>query len=124
MKSHTVQQNLLSTEMRAKINYDRNVRPLIIQQDMDFSSNGVIENHEKLQSEHWVTVPYTLFVSVTNCFLAIEWNRVSGELLVGNELNVHGEMIGEYVNTDSFWGDTMRVIGGDKYEVKNYNGEL
>ena len=39
IKSHTVHQKIVSTEMREKLNYDRNVRPLIIRRDMDFSEN-------------------------------------------------------------------------------------
>ena len=50
--------------------------------------------------------------------LEIESNKITGELLVGNEVTVHGEMTGEDVNTDSFWGVTTRVLGSDKYEVK------
>ena len=79
-----------------------NVSPLIIQQDMDFSENGVIENHNKLHSEYWVTVTYTLFISVMKWLLEIVRNKITGELLVVNEVNVHGEMTGEDVNTDSF----------------------
>ena len=43
--------------------------------------------------------------------------------MIGNEATVHGEMTREYVNIDSFWGVTTRVLGSDKYEFKNENGE-
>ena len=73
MKSHTAHQNFVSIEMRAKRNYDSNIRPFIIQWDMIFLENGVIENHDKFQSEHWLTVPYTILSYVTKWLLAIEW---------------------------------------------------
>ena len=69
-----------------------------------------------------MTVPYPLFIFITKWFLAMEWNTITIELFVGNEVTVHGEMTGKGVNTDSFWRLTTRVLGGDKYEVKNENG--
>ena len=67
---------------------------------MDFSENGLIENHDKFQSEHWVTVPYNFFVLITKLLLEIEWHNITVYLLVGNEVTFHGETMGEDVNTD------------------------
>jgi hypothetical protein len=61
---------------------------------MDFSKNGTIENCDKLQSEHWVTRLYTLFMSVFS-FLQVQvntWNMTEGELCVGDEVIVDGEI--------------------------------
>ena len=41
---HAEHQNIVSTEHRAQINYDRNVRPRIVKRDIDFSKNGTIKN--------------------------------------------------------------------------------
>ena len=52
--------------------YDRNVRPLTVSRDIDFSENGSIENADKVQSEHWTSIQYTLFISVLSFLLVDE----------------------------------------------------
>jgi hypothetical protein len=108
ISSHILHRNLVSLEHRSKKEYERNLRPWTIQRDIDFSENGSIENFDKVQSEHWQTKHYTLFISVF-CFLMVdEWNKEDGVLRVGDEVTVEGEIyiIGNQqptVNMNSYW---------------------
>jgi len=43
-EKHTHHHNLVSTERMASIEYDRNVRPLMITRNQDFAENGIIKN--------------------------------------------------------------------------------
>jgi hypothetical protein len=70
------------------------VRPLIVKKDIDFSENGSMKNYKQLQSQYWVTIMYTLFVSVVSWLLASEWNREEGLLKKGDEVTVYGEKAG------------------------------
>ena len=69
-EKHAVHRNLVATERKAQLNYDRNVRPLIMKRDIDFSENGSIKDKRQAQSQYWVTIQYTLFVSITSWLLA------------------------------------------------------
>ncbi len=92
---HIEHRNLVSSEHRSKLLYSRNSRPLSFARDIDFAENGTIENFDKVQSEHWVTKQYTLFMSVSS-FLEIEkWNLSDGELNVGSEVTVNVGKSGE-----------------------------
>ena len=55
-EKHSYHRNLVSTERLAQVNYDRNVRPLIVKRDIDFSENGSIKNKRQIQSQYWVTI--------------------------------------------------------------------
>ena len=68
---HLLHRNLVSIEHRSKKDYERNSRPWAVEQDIDFSENGSIENFDKVQSEHWVTRQYTLFMQVVS-FLEVD----------------------------------------------------
>ena len=39
-EKHALHRHLVSTERKASISYDKNVRPLIVKRDIDFSENG------------------------------------------------------------------------------------
>ena len=32
-----------------------------------------------------------------------EWNKITGELVEGDEVTVNGELAGDEINVDSFW---------------------
>ena len=109
-EKHALHRHLASTERMASISYDKNVRPLIIKRDIDFSENSSMKNYKQLQSQYWVTIMYTLFVSVVSWLLASEWNREEGLLKKGNEVTVYGEKAGQPINLDPFWGVVTGVI--------------
>ena len=48
-EKHAYHRNLVSTQRRAKIEYDRNVRPLIVRRDIDYSENGYINDKRQIQ---------------------------------------------------------------------------
>jgi hypothetical protein len=80
ISSHILYRNSVSLQHRSKKEYERNLRPRTIQRDIDFSENGSIKNFDKVQSEHWQTKQYTLFISVF-CFLMVDgWNKEDGVL--------------------------------------------
>ena len=114
----------MSTERRAQVNYDRNVRPLIVKRDIDFSENGSIKNKRQIQSQYWVTIGYTLFVSIASWIEAAEWDKESGLLPIGSEVTVYGEKSGEKINNNSFWATVTKLRDADNemYEVKDEHG--
>ncbi|KAL7534418.1 hypothetical protein ACHAXR_005863 [Thalassiosira sp. AJA248-18] len=98
-EKHAFHRNLVATERRAQVEWERNVRPLICSRS-------------------------TGFVSIASWLLAAEWNKTSGKLKVGDEVTVFGELVGEKVNENSFWGKVTRIIDEDKelYEITDKNG--
>ena len=77
------------------------------------------------QSQYWVTIQYTLFVSITSWLLAKEWDEIEGVLSKGDEVTVNGKMSGEPVNESSFWGMIMNENGASnngRYRVINKDG--
>ena len=44
MARYIPHKNLVAVEERAKLNFKRNLRPLVLVNDIDFSENGAIEN--------------------------------------------------------------------------------
>ena len=84
-EKHAVHCNLVATEQKSQLNYERNVRPLITKRDIDFSENGSIKDKRQAQSQYWVTIQYTLFVSITSWLLAAEWDKIEGALSKGDE---------------------------------------
>ena len=119
MIMHVDHRNLVSLEHRSKLMYDRNSRPLSLARDIDFAENGSIENFDKVQSEHWVTKQYTLFVSISSFLMVDEWNKDTGELPLGAEVTVHGEFyVGAEkekatINLSSFWAKVVSVVDKD-----------
>ena len=110
-EKHAYHRNIVSTELRAQIEYERNVRLLVVRRDMDFSENGSIKDPDRVQSQYWATIPYTLFVSIASWLEAKEWNKTSGSLSIGAKVTAHGELAGEDTNMDLFWAV---VTGVDK----------
>ena len=91
INQHIYHRNLVSSEYQSKKDYERNSRPWTIERQIDFSENRPIENFDKIQSEHWFTKQYTLFMSIVTFLLVDEWNKTEGELDVGSEVTVDGE---------------------------------
>jgi hypothetical protein len=127
---HVNHRNLVSSEHRSKLMHDRNSRPLTLARDIDFAENGAIENFDKVQSEHWVTKQYTLFVSISSFLMVDEWNKENGELPDGAEVTVNGERyVGEErdkvtINMSSFWARVINVVDKDNgiYRVEDDGG--
>ena len=102
-EKHAFHRNLVSAERRAQMEYEKNVRPLIVRRDMDFSENGSVKDKRQIQSQYWVTIGYTLFVSIASWLISKEWNKTTGALPLNAEVTVYGELAGEEINKDSFW---------------------
>ena len=116
---HALHRNLMSTERRAQIDSKRNVRPLTVKRDIDFSENRNIKNFKALQSQYWGSISYTLFVLIVSWLQAKEWDKEEGTLEKGDEVTVFGEKAGETVDMNSFWGTITDVIDAANgiYEV-------
>ena len=112
---------MVSTERRAQMEYERNVRPLIVKRDIDFSENGSITDKRQIQSQYWQTIGYTLFVSIASWLMTKEWNKIEGNLPMNAEVTVYGELAGDEVNKDSFWATVTDASWAkeDFYEVTN-----
>ncbi len=129
IQTHIQHRNLVSTEHRSKLQYTRNSRPLTIARDIDFAENGSIENFDKIQSEHWVTNQYTLFMSIVSFLMVDEWNKEVGILNNNAEVTVNGERyIGEQraetcINSKSYWEKIIRRDENDTYIVENADAE-
>ena len=124
-EKHAYHRNLVSVERRAQIDYDRNVRPLIVRRDIDFSENGTLKNKRQIQSQYWVIIGYTLFVSISSWIQAAEWNKTTGNLPLGAEVTVDGDLTEDELNKESFWGEVTYISQAedDMYEVTNGQGQ-
>jgi hypothetical protein len=129
---HLDHRHLVSTEHRSKKDYERNSRPWAVEQDIDFSENGSIENFDKVQSEHWVTRQYTLFMQVASFLEVDEWNKHGGNLEVGQEVTAHGELyirdVGNpyhrpEINLSSYWATVTKKNDNGSYTITDANGE-
>ena len=64
IKLNLLHQYLVSSEHKSKKDYENSSRPWTVEKDMDFSEDGAIVFFDKVQSEHWKTLQYTLFISI------------------------------------------------------------
>ncbi|KAL7549077.1 hypothetical protein ACHAWF_012345 [Thalassiosira exigua] len=118
-----VRKNMRNIEIIcSQIDWERNVRPLVVKRDIDFSENGIIKDKHQVQSQHWVTIQYTLFVSINSWLKVSEWNQSSGLLCVGDEVTVNGELAGEPVNVQSFWATVIELLDEDEYKISDKGG--
>lgn len=101
---------MVSKGQRAQIQYDQNVRPLIVHQDIDLSENGSINDKRQVQCQCWVTIGYTLFISIASWLIASERNKAHGIIPLGAKVTAHGELAGERINMDSLCVLIMYVI--------------
>ncbi len=88
---------LLEQEKRAFSDLLRNYRPGQMLNFKDFAENGTINNYRLLQSEHWVSLQYTLFISIYQWLCPIAWNSKTTPIAVGDEVTVDGELTVEPV---------------------------
>ena len=51
-----------------------------------------------------------------------EWNQTTGDLDLGSEVTVYGELSGEAINEKAFWGTVTLAYGNDLYGVTDKNG--
>ncbi|KAL7490747.1 hypothetical protein ACHAWT_000278 [Skeletonema menzelii] len=121
LKKHVIHRNRVAVERRAQLQWEHNVRPLMAKRDMDYSENGPIKDNIQVQSQHWGSNQYTLFVSIVTWLLVDEWNKDEGKLDVGNEVTVNGEMSTEEFNVDAFYARVTKVLNDDMYEVTDVN---
>ena len=119
---HAYHRHLVSTERKASIEYDQNIRPLMVTRNQDFAENGSIKNKRQVQSQYWITISYTLFISCVSWLQSSEWNNETGKLVIGDEVTVHGEKAGEPINLDSFYGCVTGVVSELEYEVTDNDG--
>ena len=82
-----------------------------------------MKNYKQLQSQYWVTIMYTLFVSVVSWLLASTWNREEDLMKKGDKVTVYGEKAGQPINLDSFWGVVTGMIdpAQGKYKITDDN---
>ena len=125
-EKHALHRNLVSTERMASIAYDQNVRPLMMTRNQDFAENGSIKNKRQVQSQYWITISYTLFISCVTWVVSVEWNKEAGKLKVGDEVTVFGEKSGEPIAMYSFWSTVTSIVDAEAevYEVTDKNGNL
>jgi hypothetical protein len=125
-EQHAYHRNLVSTERASAIQYEHNVRPLMITRNQDFAENGSIKNKRQVQSQYWITISYTLFISCVTWLKSKEWNKEAGKLDVGDEVTVYGEKSGEPVSMNSFWATVTMVVddGAQLYEVTDDDGTV
>jgi len=123
---HAYHRNIVSAEHRAQIQYNRNVRCFVARRDIDFSENGSVKDKRQIQSQYWVTMGYTLFVSIVSWLMVSEWNKTTGSLPINAEVTVYGELAGEEINKDSFWAVVTdhSEAGDDIYEVTDAEGKI
>ena len=123
-EKHASHRHLVSTERTASIAYDQNVRRLMITRNQDFAENGSIKNKRQVQSQYWITISYTLFISCVTWVRASEWNKDSGKLKVDTEVTAYGEKVGKPINLSSYWGTVTAILNeeGEDYEVTDKDG--
>eukprot|EP00984_Skeletonema_dohrnii_P017124 scaffold7728_cov75-Skeletonema_dohrnii-CCMP3373.AAC.2 len=122
-KKHVYHRNLVAVERRAQLNHERNIRPGILDRKIDYSENGSINDINQVQSQYWITLQYTLFVSIVCWLRADIWNKTEGILEEQNEVTVNGEMFGQDINEDSYWARVTKVLENDMYEVTDANNK-
>ena len=92
---HGGHRSTLSRQKAGSLAFERERRPGVLSSDIDNAENFDIEEANQVQSEHWGTSQCTLFMQVWQWLDVCEWNLAAGELAVGANVTVHGEMAGE-----------------------------
>ena len=63
-------------------------------------------------------------MSVTSFLLSEEWNKEEDKLPKDAEVTVDGEMAGEEVNLNLFWGEVVEVCSNGTYRVRDESGNI
>jgi hypothetical protein len=117
LQKHVPHRILQSQTHAAQLDLSRNRRPGCVFKNMDFSENAGPKNARLLQSDHWTCLNFTLFISIYDWVVSKEWNSTTGVIPEGGEVTVDGELAGEGINMQSYWG-TVDVSGsGDSDSV-------
>eukprot|EP00984_Skeletonema_dohrnii_P024294 scaffold13403_cov120-Skeletonema_dohrnii-CCMP3373.AAC.1 len=103
LEKHIIHRNLVCSEHRSKLQYERNSRPLSCLREIDFSENGGMDNFDQVQSEYWDSEQYTLMMAIISFLQVDAWNKTKGLLEEGDEVTVNGELAGEPIDKESFW---------------------
>ena len=118
---HLEHRSTLAREKETSLVFDRCRRPGLAARDMDYGENYTIEEARQVQSEHWCSKQCTIFMSVWSWIKVLEWDKSTGDLDVGAEVVVDGELAGAERVEGSFWA---RVISrnGSSYVVEDAAG--
>ena len=95
---HVAQSSELNRQKAGSLGFEGNRRPEALSLDLDFAENGPLEEARKVQSEHWSTDSYTLFIEVAQF------------LDVGAEVTVDGEAEGEARAAGSHWARVRHAL--------------
>ena len=120
---HVVHRSILARQTAAARTSERELRPGILTLDMDFAENGEIEEARKLQSEHWLTKGFTLYIVVVSWVDMGEWNKTVGELRSGDTVLVDGEMACMEEELDSHWAEVVGKFGSNMGDDGEEDGE-
>jgi hypothetical protein len=102
------------------LDFERDRRPGAL--SLDIAENGALEEARKVQSEHWSTDSYTLFIAVAQFLDVKAWDLSAGELDGGAEVTVDGEAAGEERAAGSFWARVVSKEGEGSYRVEDAEG--
>jgi hypothetical protein len=119
---HVIHRSTLSRQKAGSLGFERDRRPGGLSLDIDFAENGALEEARKVQSEHWSTDSYTLFIAVAQFLDVAAWNLLEGELDVGAEVTVNGEMAGKKRAPDSYWARVVSNQVEDSCCVEDAEG--
>ncbi len=92
---HMIQCSTLCRQKVAILIFERNLRPGSLYLNIDFAENRALVDARNVQSEHWSTDSYTLFVVVVLFLDVGTWNLTVAPLDVGAEVPVEGEIADE-----------------------------
>ena len=98
---------------------------MIVHRDIDFLENDSANDRRQIHSQYWVTIGYTLFVSIASWLMSANWNKTTGSIPLESEVTVYGELAGEEVNMDSVWAVITDVTQAEDkmYKVTDAQGK-
>ena len=121
-QDHLKHRFILEAQSDASSEHSRNRRPCCLDRNVDFAENLTVPDARQVQSMYWSQTQVTLHISICDWLLPSEWNLTEGELSIGDEVTVDGEMAGEEINLSSFWGVVMGKSNGASWEIKKLDG--
>ena len=94
---------------------DQHVGPCMLCDDSDWSENGEIVIKKQMQMEYWVTVYYSLLISITAFLVTANWMDKRSALAAGTEVTV--ELSEREVTTEVVAGSYFAVVERGSTEV-------